>query len=286
MMKSLILMTGSALLLGATTLFAATNVVQIGNFFFSPTNLTINVGDTVLWTNTVAATMAHDSTRTNAGSGWSSGTLNASKRSFSLVFSNAGTFEYVCATHVYAFMPSQRHPEQTGTVFVVTANLPPSVSLTNPANNAKFRAPANILLQATATDPGGSVANVQFYSNEVFCGSAPTAPYNFMLSNVAPGNYSFTARALDNGGLSATSALVNVSVLTNAILREPTRLPDGKFRLTMEGIAGQPYTTEISTNLTGWSPIFTNVAPANTFNVTDSTAPGVLLRFYRARQDL
>lgn len=285
-MKFLRLMTGSALLLGGTTLFAATNVVQIGNFFFSPTNLTINVGDTVLWTNTTAATMAHDSTRTNAGFGWSSGTLNASKRSFSLVFSNAGTFDYVCATHVYAFMPSQRHPEQTGTVFVVTANLPPSVSLTNPANNARFRAPANILLQATASDSGGSVANVQFYSNEVFCGSAPAAPYNFTLSNVAPGNYSFTARAQDNGGLFATSAVVNVSVLTNAVLAEPALLSDGRFRLTILGIGGQTYTTEFSSNLNNWSAILTNVAPANTFNVTDSTAPDVWLRYYRVRQDL
>lgn len=285
-MKSRILITVAALLLGGTTLFAATNVVQIGNFFFSPTNLTINVGDTVLWTNTMAATMAHDTTRTNTSFAWASGSLNSAKRTFSLTFSNAGTFDYVCATHVYAFMPSQRHPEQTGTVSVVAANLPPSVSLTNPANNSRFRAPANLLLQAAAGDPDGGVANVQFYSNEVFCGSAPTAPYSFTLSNVAPGNYSFTARAQDNGGLLATSTVVNVSVLTNAILSEPSPLPDGKFRLTVEGVAGQPYTTEISTNLTSWSPILTNVAPADTFNVTDSTAPNVLLRFYRARQDL
>ena len=130
------------------------------------------------------------------------------------------------------------------------------------------------------------MTNVQFFSGAALLGNDLTAPFTFTLNSATPGNYSFTARAQDNSGLAATSPVVNVSVLTNAILSEPTRLPDGKFRLTMEGIAGQPYTTEISTNLMSWSPILTNVAPANTFNVTDSTAPGVLMRFYRARQDL
>ena len=176
------------------------------------------------------------------------------------------------------------HPEQTGRLSVVTANLPPSVSLTNPANNASFRAPTNLLLQVSATDDG-TVTNVQFFNGNALLGNDTTAPFSFTLNNAAASNYVFTARAHDNGGLSTTSAVINVFVLTNAVLTSPARLPDGKFRFTVEGVSGQTYAAESSTNLTVWSPFATNVAPANTFNITDSTSTNILQRYYRTRQN-
>lgn len=276
---------GLALSSGVWSSVAATNVVVIGNFFFNPTNLTINLGDTVLWTNAVTATATHDTTSTNAAYPWASGDLNAAKRTFSLTFTNAGTFTYMCARHVLASMPAQRHTEQTGRVFVVTANLPPSVALTNPVNDARFRAPTNLLLQAAASDDG-SVTNVAFFSGGTLLGSDTTAPYNFTVNGLPAGNYAFTARAQDNGGLSTTSGVVNVFVLTNASLTAPVVLPNGQFRLTVQGIAGQAYATEVSSDFLSWSALATNVAPANTFNVTDTTATNVLRRFYRTRQDL
>ncbi len=256
--------------------FAATNIVRIGSYFFNPTNITINLGDTITWSNALA--LAHDTTQ--ATNLWA-GPLLSNGMTFSFTFTNAGFYPYFCKTHV------AMHPQQTGTVSVVTAaNNPPTVLITNPVNNARFCAPASIPLQATASDTDGSVTNVQFFSNEVFCGSAPIAPFNFTLGNVAAGNYSLTARAADNQGALGTSAVVNVSVLTNAMLTTPVQLPGGQFQLTILGVAGQTYATEASTNLQNWSAFITNVAPANTFNITDSTAPGVLFRFYRARQDL
>jgi hypothetical protein len=109
---------------------------------------------------------------------------------------------------------------------------------------------------------------------------------NFTASNLPAGNYNFTARAFGNSGLSATSAMVNVFVLTNAALADAARLPDGRFRFSIIGIAGQTYATESSSNLIQWSAISTNVAPANLFNVTDATSTNILQRFYRARQHL
>ena len=256
--------------------FAATNIVRVGNYFFNPTNITINVGDTITWSN--AFVIAHDTKQqTNL---WISPTFS-NGMTYSFTFTNAGLYRYFCSQHIVM------HPEQTGTVSVVTAgNIPPTVLITNPVNNARFRAPASIVLQASASDPGGSVTNVQFFTNEVFCGSAPIAPFNLTLVNVAAGNYSLTARAEDNQGALGTSSVVNVSVLTNAVLTTPVPLPGGQFQLTILGVAGQTYATEASTNLQNWSAFSTNVAPANTFNITDSTAPGVLLHYYRARQDL
>lgn len=254
-------------------------MVRVGSFFFKPANITINVGDTVIWSNTVS--MAHDTTSDLATNVWSSPNLTTNNRTFAFRFTNGGYYPYICDQHINA------HPEQTGSVSVVTApNTPPTVALINPPNNAKFRAPANFALQATASDPGGSVTNLQFFANEVFSGSAPVAPYNLTRSNLAAGNYRLTAQATDNHGARATSAVVNVFVLTNARLTAPLRLPDGQFRFTLQGIAGQTYTTEGATNLQTWSAFATNVAPANSFNITATTAPNVLRKFYRARQDL
>jgi plastocyanin len=271
-------------LLASSSLGAVTNTVQIGNFFFNPTNLTINVGDVVRWTNTTAATVTHDVTRTNLPFAWASGDLTAANRTYQLTFSAAGSYPYFCNRHVYAGMPANRHPEQTGTVAVVAANLPPSVALTNPANNASFCAPTNLLLQVSAADDG-TVTNVQFFNGATLLGNDTTSPFSLTLNSAAAANYAFTARAQDNTGLANTSAVINVFVLTNAFLTAPARLPDGKFRFTVQGISGQTYAAESSTNLTVWSPFATNVAPANTFNITDSTSTNILQRYYRTRQN-
>lgn len=265
----------------AWPLRAATFPVQIRDFYFTPTNINIAVGDTIQWTNTT--TSLHDSSSTNAAFPWASGNI-AGSGTYSLTFTQAGDFFYVCNRHFFAAISP--HREQTGHVIVASVNLPPSVSLTNPPNNARFRAPASFPLQAGASDPGGGVTNVQFFSGNTLLGNASVAPFALTVNNLAAGNHAFTARAQDNGGLSATSAVVNVSVLTNAILGHPERLPDGTSRLTVLGISNQTYATEFSTNLTSWFALATNVAPANTFNITDATATNVLRRFYRARQDL
>ena len=373
-MKNKLLLLGLLIGTSVSTAVAATNTVLIGSYFFNPTNVTINVGDTIRWTNTTVGGVIHDSTRTNTPFTWASPDLDGSPSQFFLTFSNAGTYNYFCERHVYASLPQNRHTEQTGRVFVVSMNLapsvaitnppnnaffaapagvtiqatasdsdgtvtnvqflagsaligndnaapyaattnglpagnftlfaiasdnggaratnsinilvsaPPSISLTNPANNTKLVAPANIPLQASATDEG-SVTNVQFFSNGSLLGSDTGAPYSFTLNNAVAGNYAFTARALDNTGLASTSAVVNVSVLTNAILTSPAVLPNGQFWMTVQGVAGQTYATEASTNLATWLAISTNVAPANTFNVTDTTSTNVLQRFYRTRQD-
>lgn len=263
---------------------AATNLVFMGNYFFNPTNITINVGDYIRWTNNSLS--VHDASRTNINQNpWFTGNVAANNGlSIAIRFTNAGFFPYFCNNHVYPTAGGTPRPQQTGTVSVVTANLPPSVSLTNPANNAKFSAPANLLLQASTTDDG-TVTNVQFFSGATLLGNDPTAPFSFTLNNAAASNYTFTARAQDNGGLTATSAPITIFILTNALLTSPARLPDGQFRFTVQGIAGQTYAAESSTNLTLWSPFATNVAPANIFNITDSTSTNILQRYYRTRQD-
>ena len=96
---------------------------------------------------------------------------------------------------------------------VVNANTPPTVSLTAPAANASFFAPAAIALAATASDSDGSVTRVDFFQGSTLIGSATSTPYAANWSNVPAGSYSVTARAVDNAGAVATSAVVNVTVM-------------------------------------------------------------------------
>ena len=101
-------------------------------------------------------------------------------------------------------------------VTVTSANQPPTVALTSPANGATFTAPATIALAATASDPENQLARVEFFSGTTRLSTDTSAPYSFSWSNVAAGTYTLTAVAYDTAGASATSAAVTVTVSTTS----------------------------------------------------------------------
>ena len=86
----------------------------------------------------------------------------------------------------------------------------PSISISSPANNASFAAPASISIQATATDSDGSVAKVEFFNGGSKLGESTSSPYSYTWANVAAGTYSITAKATDNSGASASAAVTVV----------------------------------------------------------------------------
>jgi plastocyanin len=75
---------------------ATTKTVAIENYAFSPATLTINVGDTVTWTN--MDTAPHTVTVSSGPVKFSSGNL-AKGQSFTYTFTKAGTYSYYCAVH-------------------------------------------------------------------------------------------------------------------------------------------------------------------------------------------
>jgi regulation of enolase protein 1 (concanavalin A-like superfamily) len=91
-------------------------------------------------------------------------------------------------------------------------NAAPTVSITSPANNSTFTAPATIAISATAADSDGTISRVEFYSGAALIASVTTSPYQFSVNNVAAGSYTLTARAIDNAGATATSASVAITV--------------------------------------------------------------------------
>jgi hypothetical protein len=96
---------------------------------------------------------------------------------------------------------------------LTAANNPPSVTLTNPGNNATFSATANIPLNATASDSDGSVSKVEFFANGNLIGTDTASPFGVSWTNAPVGFYTLTARATDNVGLQTVSAPVNISVI-------------------------------------------------------------------------
>ena len=94
----------------------------------------------------------------------------------------------------------------------VLSNLPPAVSMTAPLPGQTFSAPGSITLSATASDPDGTVAKVEFYTGTTLLGTKTTAPFTFAWSGVAAGAYTLTAKATDNLGATTTSAAVSITV--------------------------------------------------------------------------
>ncbi|MCU0429652.1 MAG: PQQ-dependent sugar dehydrogenase [Cytophagaceae bacterium] len=125
------------------------------------------------------------------------------------------------------------------------ANTPPTVSLTAPAANASFTAPASITISATAADANGTVSQVEFFQGTTRLGVDLTAPYSFTWTGVAAGAYSITARATDNAGATTTSAAVAVTVTAAAtqtpyggtVKSIPGRIEAEEYDLGGQGVA-------------------------------------------------
>jgi hypothetical protein len=106
----------------------------------------------------------------------------------------------------------------------VVNHLPPKVKLISPYNGASYYAPATVGICAAATDPDGTVTNVEFLAGTNILANVATSTtvtnfegiYNefcFTWNGVAKGAYALTAVATDNAGASGTSAPINITVL-------------------------------------------------------------------------
>jgi len=93
-----------------------------------------------------------------------------------------------------------------------TTNLAPSVSITAPADGAGFTVGDTISVSATASDPDGTVAKVEFYAGSTKIGESTSAPYTYAWTTASAGSYALTAVATDNAGAQTASAPVNITV--------------------------------------------------------------------------
>jgi hypothetical protein len=129
---------------------------------------------------------------------------------------------------------------------------PPNVSLTSPAPNATFTAPANITITANASDSDGTIAKVEFYKGATLITTLTAAPSTYNWTNVAAGSYSLTAVATDNSGATRTSAPVAITVTTNgASVTVTSPSPEAVIasdNVTVSGTFTGPSNTGIAVN--------------------------------------
>ena len=140
-------------------------------------------------------------------------------------------------------------------------NVPPTVSIVTPTNDSSFLSLPNIEIAAHAFDSNGWVTTVEFLANGKGLGVVSNNPfgsrtaeplvlreshgsilpvwlgshvnrYQFVWTNVPPGNYALTAVATDNAGLQMTSAAINIAVSTNLpapVVRIVSPAPGAEF---------------------------------------------------------
>jgi hypothetical protein len=102
---------------------------------------------------------------------------------------------------------SQRYP---------FANPPPTITLVRPAKDSTYDGRASLTVGAQATAAENTIAKVDFYANGNLLGTLTNSDYApvyaLTQTGLEAGAYAVTAAATDGGGLSSTSAPVNITV--------------------------------------------------------------------------
>jgi plastocyanin len=269
-LKNLVVVAACAALLNVFDVSGAQTNVIVGDNFFNPRNVTITRNDAVRWV--WGGSDEHSTTHSGSPRLWDSGVKRSG--SFTNVFTTTGTFPYFCT----------EHGSQTGSVIVQQgANTPPTVTITNPANNSVFAAPAAFVLAASASDTGGSIAQVEFFRGVTSLGTDTSTPYSVNVSDLAAGSYTLSAVALDNGGARATNAISVLVVNAPAPeISSPQRVASGQFRFSHSADAGLRYAAEATTNFAQWRGVVTNMATGPSVNVTNPAS--ATAEFYRVRR--
>jgi hypothetical protein len=91
-------------------------------------------------------------------------------------------------------------------------NVPPTVTITSPKNNATVYRLLGTTIKANASDSDGTVTKVEFYAGSTLLNTDTAAPYSFFWRPTSLGNQTLTAKAYDDDGAVTTSAPVTVRV--------------------------------------------------------------------------
>ena len=161
-------------------------LVNVSMFSLFPDPVTIATGEAVFWTDA------------DGGgpygiyffNGWYTQT-----DSYGLIFYQQGSYNYYDDNG------------NMGTVNV-TLNVPPSVTITSPADHAVFSPPANFsfAVQASDNDVDG-LLDVEFYIGTNLVDDVFSPPYSTSVTGLAAASYTLTAIAYDYAGATATNSI-------------------------------------------------------------------------------
>ena len=169
--------------------------------------------------------------------------------------------------------PYQDDAGDFGTIYVA-ADIPPTVSITNPTNGTVLTAPATFDFSADATDNDGvGMSDVEFYVGTNLVDDVFYTPYTTTVSNLLAGTYVLSVIAYDNVYATATNQVTITVVNPLPIQLKSFRMAAGTFRFDASGLTiGKTNIVEATTNLssaTGWVLLTTNVATAGTMSFTN-----------------
>ena len=157
------------------------------------------------------------------------------------------------------------------------------VSLATPNQRVNFNGPAIINLSATASEVGGSIARVDFYSGTTLIAETTVAPYTTQWMAL-PGRYLLSVVAYDAGGVAGQSPAVPISV-TRPCIRSVQRMSDGSNQLTLISAPGGTDMISVSGDLLNWRLMTTLVSTSGTDVLFDPQAINSNQRFYRMSAD-
>ncbi len=96
-------------------------------------------------------------------------------------------------------------------------NLPPVITLLEPADGFERRTREPLVLRAGASDPDGEVAEVAFLLDGRVVGRRTSRPFSISLSGIPEGAHTITARATDERGATSGTDPVGITVAYEAL---------------------------------------------------------------------
>lgn len=162
---------------------------------------------------------------------------------------------------------------------------PLTVTITNPAPNATFVAPATFTVGAAVADTAGTVTNVQFLVDGNAIGDDTSAPYSATASNLSAGSHYLKAVASDDGGLKAMNG-ITVTVIPPAplpVVITNATSTTSNFSFSFATQTGYTYEGQFTQPLyssNNWLTFTSLVGNASVVRVTDSTSTNAE-RYYR-----
>jgi plastocyanin len=265
---------GLALIVFSCGLEAAVVPVEMSFKRFTPENITINVGDTVVWTNPTDTLTDTES----YGGEWNSGLLSQGA-SFSYTFDKPGPYVYRSRTYLVSASFAV-----AGTVKVQPwVNNSPVSRILSPVDAFYFTESQYIPISVLVASSENEIDKVEFFVGTQILGDVTNAPYTLVLTNAQPGKHVLTAQFIDKSGIFAVSPPVEITVDPFGISRFSSfrRLPHGEFFSNYNVPNGYFHCVETSEDLITWEVILRTSSGAGTF--VDDTVTNLVHRFYRIR---
>ena len=222
--------------------------------FLSPGNVTLTADAITRSCDTCTAPVAKVDFYALSGTGTTATTTligTASSAPFSFNWVNIAAGKYT----IKAIATDAQQLSATAKTVSIIVNTPPTIAITSPTPATTVAGLATLNIIAAVTDPDNNITKVQFYRSGSLLGTLTSPPYSFNWQNIAPGNYSLTARATDSLGAVVTSAAIAVAVTNPITVAITNPLNKGRF---------QPLTSlDLSADATDSNGVITQVAYYN-----------------------